>query len=117
MTSRFDKLFEETEEIFGPYSRMRTGDVENLSDEQRDYFARECVDVIMVSLGIIAGLGESFDVLFQEKMAELGEKYPPEVIGFLRRRGMSADEAMAHTKQQWNERRDSGQTRITYKKV
>ena len=103
MVSRFEKFEEETHEVLDPLSGMQLQEIEDMTPEQREYFAKECVDVIMVSLGIIGGLGHSFDELFQEKMATIYQKYNPDVARFLRRRGMSQEEAMAHMKGQWNE--------------
>lgn len=107
MFSRFEKLQEETQEVLSPLSGMRPEEIEDMSPEQRDYFAKECTDVIMIALGIIGGLGHSFDQLYREKLSEIYEKYPPDVAQFLQRRGMSPDQAVAHLKEVWNGRTSS----------
>jgi len=93
---RFNKLREEVDEVFIPLQEIPNP--EQMSNEQKLYFAKEVTDMIIIGLGCIDTLGYDFQSLFDEKLLVNFIKYNPQIIEGFVNQGLTREQAMARAK-------------------
>jgi predicted HAD superfamily Cof-like phosphohydrolase len=99
---RFDKLAEEIEEVYTPFCQLQNP--EEMTNEQKLYFAKEITDMIIIGLGCIDTLGYDFQNLFDEKMRSNFIKYNPQIIEHFVNQGLTREQAMIKAKELYNNR-------------
>jgi NTP pyrophosphatase (non-canonical NTP hydrolase) len=74
----------------------------NNTEEAREAVAKEAIDVIIVTLGIIDAVGFDAEQVFKEKMDRNYRKYNPDKIRELVfNHGLEPQEAIAQCKEDW----------------
>lgn len=94
-----EKLMEEMPEAQEALAILQS----DYTTENEKKFAEELVDVIIVSLGLIAIMGMDSERMIEDKYQRNSVKYDLQTMLELQAQGMTPQESMFEMKRRWNE--------------